>query len=145
MSTGTEKKLAANEARQFLNKLKNLLAVAGDLDKLGSVEVAMAELDAKRSALERERETVVAEVGAAKAKAAGIVEQATADAQALRDEAAAEREAATKDAAALVARAKIEAANVVAAAKTERTAIENEIRASVSQNVDEILKCGRAA
>ena len=59
---------------------------------------------------------------------------------AIRADAQTEREKATRDAAETIDKAKIAAEQIVSAAKDERTAIEAEIRAEVSRNVDAILK-----
>src|SRR5665213_1419589 len=132
MSTGADKLAAAQTARNEVNRLRNLLAIADDLEKLGKIENSEASLRATISALEVKQRDATAAVEAAVARAAEIMRKANADAEAVRADAQAVKDSATKDAEKAVEAAEQRARTIVATAESKKLEIENEIRGRVS-------------
>jgi chromosome segregation ATPase len=87
MATGTDKINAANEIKRFANSFRHVLAAADDLEKAGTLENAVAEAEARMSAIKAEQEKAQAGIDQAKEKAAEIVAAAQAKADKLVEDA----------------------------------------------------------
>jgi F0F1-type ATP synthase membrane subunit b/b' len=148
MSTGTDKMNAANFMRREVHRLEAFLKIADDLQKLGSVENAVGETEARLSGLERLEAEAKERIAAAGDEAANIIAKANTHADAIR--AAAQKEA--DRAAELVtqgqealSKAKAQAAELIADARKERDRIAAEIRAELGARVDKVLTSSNGA
>ena len=127
MSTGAEKIAAAGELRNFANRIRNVLAVADDLDKLGGIENARAGLNAAKLAFEAQQKTERADLEAERAKIGDAIRKAELDAVGIRDAAAAVTVKAEKDAADIITKAKASAEAIDRQAAERKRALTAEI------------------
>lgn len=141
MSNGTDKMNAANELRTFANRFRATLAVADDMEKLGSIENAIGEAEAKLSSVKVERDRISAdfdsaksEVANARGKADGIVADANAKANAIIEAAQGRADDVVKEAQ-RTAEAKAAAAKVASDAVAVKVTKQREILAGLNAEI----------
>lgn len=131
MSTGTDKIEAARELRWFGNRLRGFLAAADDLEKLGSIENAVAEAETRVATLNEQAAAAQERIDDAQAKADEIVSAANTEAARLIEEANAGVAAAHAEADEIVAKANRRAEEMAATA--ERRAAEIDARTEAAE------------
>lgn len=127
MSLGSDKTAAARTLRNEVSRLKLLLAVADDLDKLGEMESAEDELKARLAATQVELEAARVAVEEADKLAGLIAAAAKAEAAAIKDAATADKARIEEETASAVAKAKQESEAAIANSVKRKKALDAEI------------------